>query len=81
MEEFVSVAEANHRFTELLRGVQKGLSYVITLRRRPIARLIPVATDERSREVARSALLVRLKTKPAAKRRRRWTRSEMYKDQ
>jgi prevent-host-death family protein len=30
MEKTVSAADANRKFSELLRGVRKGLSYVVT---------------------------------------------------
>jgi prevent-host-death family protein len=83
MEKSVSAADANRRFSDLLRGVRKGRSYVVTSHGRPVARLIPAETDERHAKAARAALLTRLKSQPAAKgdkARRRWTRNELYDD-
>ncbi len=84
MEKNVSAADANRRFSELLRGVRKGRSYVVTSHGRPVAKLIPAETDERHAAAARAALLARLKSQPAAKgakARRRWNRDELYEDQ
>ena len=81
MEKSVSAADANRRFSDLLRGVRKGRSYVVTSHGRPVAKLIPAETDERHLQAARAALLARLKAQPAAKgdkANRRWTRDELY---
>jgi prevent-host-death family protein len=84
MEKTVSAADANRRFSDLLRGVRKGRSYVVTSHGRPVAKLIPAETDERHAEAARAALLARLKSQPAAqndKAGKRWTRDELYEDE
>jgi len=84
MEKSVSAADANRRFSDLLRGVRKGRSYVVTSHGRPVAKLIPAEIDERHAEAARAALLARLKSQPAAKgakAERRWTRDELYEEQ
>ena len=84
MEKSVSAADANRRFSTLLRGVRKGRSYIVTLHGRPVAKLIPAETDERNAAAARAALLARLKSQPAArgaKAHGRWTRGELYEDQ
>jgi prevent-host-death family protein len=84
MEKTVSAADANRRFSDLLRGVRKGESYVVTSHGRPVAKLIPATTDGRNAAAARSALLSRLKSQPAAhddKARKRWTRDELYEDE
>jgi prevent-host-death family protein len=81
MEKTVSAADANRRFSDLLRGVRKGRSYVVTSHGRPVAKLVPAETDERNAAAARTALLARLKSQPAAqddKARKRWTRDELY---
>ncbi len=81
MEKSVSAADANRRFSDLLRGVRKGRSYVVTSHGRPVAKLVPAETDERNAAAARTALLARLKSQPAAqddKARKRWTRDELY---
>jgi prevent-host-death family protein len=83
MEKNVSAADANRKFSELLRGVRKGRSYVVTSHGEPVAKLVPAAQDGRIAAGARSALLARLKSQPAlkgAKARRHWTRDELYED-
>jgi prevent-host-death family protein len=47
MEKSVSAADANRRFSDLLRGVRQGQSYVVTSHGRPVAKLIPAEADER----------------------------------
>jgi prevent-host-death family protein len=84
MEKSVSAADANRRFSDLLRGVRKGRSYVVTSHGRPVAKLIPAETDERNAVAARAELMARLKSQPAAKgakAQKRWTRDELYEDQ
>ena len=83
MEKSVSAADANRKFSELLRGVRQGRSYVVTSHGEPVAKLVPAAQDARIKAGARSALLARLKSQPAVKdikSRRRWTRDELYED-
>ncbi|RYD22210.1 MAG: type II toxin-antitoxin system prevent-host-death family antitoxin, partial [Spirochaetia bacterium] len=41
MEEAVSAADANRRFSVLLRGVRDGNSYVVTSHGKPVARILP----------------------------------------
>ena len=84
MEKTVSAADANRKFSDLLRGVRKGQSYVVTSHGRPVAKLIPATTDGGNAAATRSALLARLKSQPAAqedKPRKRWTRDELYEDE
>jgi prevent-host-death family protein len=81
VEERVSAAEAHRNFSQLLRGVREGRSYVVTSHGRPIARLVPIneakITDDRMREVARRELLRRLESQPIIDI-GRWTRDELY---
>ena len=84
MEKVVSAADANRRFSDLLRGVRKGRTYVVTSHGRPVAKIVPAETDERNAAAARAALLARLRSQPAAeedKARKRWTRGELYEDE
>lgn len=83
MEERVSAADANRNFSELLRGVRKGRTYVVTSHGEPVAKLAPTASDEVLSDSAREALLSRLSSqKPVrgSKARRRWRREELYED-
>jgi prevent-host-death family protein len=73
----VSAADANRRFSELLRTVKTGRSVVVTSHGKPVARIVPVAEDERAAKAARSALFARLRTERAVKA-GRWTRDELY---
>ena len=79
MEEAISAADANRRFSLLLRGVREGRSYVVTSHGRPVARLIPVGKHDDVATSARSTLLSRLEKQPVLKA-RRWTRDELYED-
>ena len=79
MEKAVSASDANRRFSELLRTVRKGRSVLVTSHGTPVARIVPVAEDDRTAEGARSALFARLRTEPVA-RIGRWTRDELYED-
>jgi prevent-host-death family protein len=84
MEKSVSAAEANRKFSELLRGVRQGRSYVVTSHGQPVAKLVPAEKDDRAAAGARAALFARLKAQPAArgaKARKRWRREEPYDDQ
>jgi prevent-host-death family protein len=83
MAKNISAADANRKFSELLRGVRKGRSYVVTSHGEPVAKIVPAAQDARIAAGARASLLARLKSQPAVKggkARRRWTRDELYED-
>lgn len=77
MDKTVSAADANRRFSELLRRVQRGESVVVTSHSKPVARITPVNGDDRAAEGARSALFGRLKRERPGKA-GRWTRDELY---
>ena len=83
MEKTVSAADANRKFSELLRGVRQGRSYIVTSHGKPVAKLVPVEDDFSHAEAARSALLSRLRSQKlprGANPRHRWTRDELYED-
>jgi prevent-host-death family protein len=61
MDRAVSAADANRRFSELLRTVKSGQSVVVTSHGKPVARITPAAENEPVAEAARSALFARLK--------------------
>jgi prevent-host-death family protein len=75
MEKVIQVAEANRRFSRILREVREGDRYTVTSRGRPIARIIPARLG--SREAARKRSFERLAKQPAL-RLGRWTRDELY---
>lgn len=79
MDEAVSAADANRRFSVILRGVREGNSYVVTSHGKPVARILPADTQEETRSGARSALLSRLAKQPVVNA-GRWSRDELYED-
>jgi prevent-host-death family protein len=79
MDEAVSAAEANRKFSLLLRGVREGNSYVVTSHGKPVARIIPVSKREGMATEARAALLARLARQPVVEA-GRWTRDDLYED-
>ncbi len=80
MDKIVSAADANRRFSQLLRDVREGESYVVTAHGRPVAKIVPIRGDDTVREKAREVLLARLRTQPALDA-GRWTREELYEDE
>lgn len=76
MEKAISAAEANRKFSEVLRGVREGRTYVVTSHGRPVARIAPVE-GEHDAERARDALLKRLRSQKAIDI-GPWTRDELY---
>lgn len=79
MDKAISAADANRKFSLLLRGVREGRSYVVTSHGKPVARLVPAGKNDDVAAGARTALLARLKTRPAVEI-GRWTREELYED-
>jgi prevent-host-death family protein len=77
MEETVSAADANRRFSLILRGVRDGHSYVVTSHGRPVARIVSADKHEGVGSSARVALLLRLKSQPVVHA-GRWARDELY---
>ena len=77
MNKSVSAADANRRFSELLRTVNTGRSVVVTKHGKAVARISPVIQDDRAAEGARSALFARLRTGRVVNA-GRWTRDELY---
>ena len=77
MDQAISAADANRRFSELLRTVKKGGSVIVTSHGKPVARITPVADDERAAEGARSSLFARLRRERVVNV-GRWKRSELY---
>jgi prevent-host-death family protein len=75
----VSAADANRRFSELLRTVKKGGSVVVTSHGKPVAKISPVVEDDLAAEGARSALFTRLRRERVVNA-GRWTRDELYDD-
>ena len=77
-DEVITAAEANRKFSTLLRRVREGKSIVVTSHGKPVARLVPIGEhDDRSARGARTALFARLRAAPVVDV-GRWTRDELY---
>lgn len=76
MDRTIPAAEANRRFSELLRTVKKGRSVVVTSHGKPVAKIAPVVEDERLTAGARAALFARLRGQRAVNP-GRWSRDEL----
>lgn len=79
MDNAVSAADANRRFSEILRKVRKGKTVVVTSHGKAVARIVPMAEDDRTVRGARSALFERLRNQPVVDI-GRWSRDELYGD-
>lgn len=79
MEKISFAADANQRFSELLRTVKQAGCVTVTSHGKPAAKITPVVEHDRAKEGARSALFARLRTERAVKA-GRWTRDELYDD-
>lgn len=76
MQKAISAAEANRKFSELLRGVKAGQRYIVTSHGRPVARIEPIEETDHA-ERAKEALLKRLRSQKAIDI-GPWTRDELY---
>lgn len=79
IEDTVSAADANRRFSEILRKVRGGRSVTVTSHGKPVARIVPVSLDDRMSGGAREALLDRLRAMPVVTV-GPWSRDELYED-
>ena len=79
MGDAVSAADANRKFSQLLRAVRDGRSYVVTSHGKPVAKIVPVSRHDELMAGARAALLARLRAEPVVEI-GRWTRDELYED-
>jgi prevent-host-death family protein len=77
MEKAISAADANRKFSQVLREVRQGQSYVVTSHGRPVARIAPVNGDRTTAKDARSFLLDRLRSERVVKV-GRWKRDDLY---
>jgi prevent-host-death family protein len=79
MDKAVSAADANRNFSQLLQGVRRGRSYVVTSHGKPVAKIVPVSESDVVTSSAWTTLLGRLRSQPVVDI-GRWTREELYED-
>lgn len=77
MEKAISAADANRKFSQVLRDVRDGQSYVVTSHGKPVARIEPLKHDPSNSRSARASLLARLRKERVVKV-GRWKRDELY---
>ena len=78
MDEPISAADANRRFSQILRGVREDhTTYVVTSHGKPVAKIMPVDPDSNVSARALELLLERLESEPVVDI-GRWTRDELY---
>ncbi|WP_286192017.1 type II toxin-antitoxin system Phd/YefM family antitoxin [Roseomonas genomospecies 6] len=80
MEEAVSAAEANRNFSQILRSVKEGHSYVVTSHGTPVARIVPTKRSSALSDAAKATLMARLRTQPVQIVGQRLSRDELYED-
>lgn len=76
MDRAISASDANQRFSELLREVQEGETFVVTSRGRPVAKVTPV-DDLHRQGPAIDALLDFVAALPR-RRAGAWRREDLY---
>jgi prevent-host-death family protein len=77
MEKAISAADANRKFSQVLRDVREGRSYVVTSHGRPVARIAPVTGENSTRASAWRSLISRLRSERVVKI-GRWKRDDLY---
>ena len=79
MEEPISAANANRNFSQILRSVREGSTYVVMSHGKPVAKIVPIGKADKVAAGEREALLERLESEPVTLA-GRWTRDELYED-
>jgi prevent-host-death family protein len=78
MDEPISAADANRRFSQILRDVrEEHTTYVVTSHGKPVAKITPVDPNSRVSARALDLLLERLESEPVIDI-GHWTRDELY---
>lgn len=75
----ITAADANRKFSNLLREVGKGEDVTIVSRGTPVAKITSVRSDALQKNAMKKILLSRLKTQHVTGT-RNWTRNELYDD-
>lgn len=77
MDQTISASEISRHFSRILRDVRRGHCCVVTVRGKPVARIVPFREKSVSRGVAKAALLRRLATQQVTDI-GGWSRGELY---
>lgn len=77
MERTIKASEANQRFSEMLRQVQAGDSFVVLSRGRPVARVTPVDPKLQEQAERVRALSRKFKERPRLQA-YGWKREDLY---
>ena len=77
LTETITAAEANRKFSELLRKVRDGQAVVVTVHGKPAAKLVAFTGDTGATDDAHRTLVARLSGQ-AAVNAGRWTRASLY---
>lgn len=80
MDEAVTAADANRKFSQILRHVREGKSYIVTSHGVPVARITPATADSDILTAARESLIARLQSQPVTALGERWSRDDLYED-
>ena len=80
MEKAVSAADANRKFSKLLRTIREGHSYVVTSHGKAVAKIVRIRKSGAATPGARFVLLKRLRSEPVLTV-GRWSRAELYEDE
>lgn len=75
MDRAISASEANQRFSEMLREVGRGDSFVVMSRGRAVARVVPVDVDAKQKSARRLLDFVEKLPRRSVSG---WTRDELY---
>lgn len=82
MDRPISIDEAGERFSDIMRDVGEGETYVLTRGGKPVAKITPVPTDPSPEELAKRAAAARRLAAELDKRpvivTGPWTRDELY---
>ncbi len=75
----ITAADANRRFSNLLREVSKGEEVTILSRGTPVAKITSINSEALKKNAMKKILLSRLKAQDLTGS-RNWTRNELYDD-
>jgi prevent-host-death family protein len=78
MDRSISAADANRRFSQILREVRSGKSYLVTSHGTPVARILPARRGTPTAMAAKKRLMDRLEAQEVRVIGRRWRRDELY---